>query len=91
MEHMIQKNIGFSAKRFRPEREAIGFQKSKYMSMSGKLARDVEEFFCRDDNSRQTSGMKETITRNKKKMQKGFLADTIENLHCKQWDNYGES
>jgi hypothetical protein len=45
MQHMIQKNIGFSAKRFRSEREAIGFQKSNYMSISRKLARDVEEFF----------------------------------------------
>ena len=83
MQHMIQKSIGLSAKRFRSERLVIRFQKRRYITTSKKLAEDINEFFCRDDNSRQTSGIRETITRQKKKMQKRFLSETIENLHKK--------
>ncbi|KAL7381234.1 hypothetical protein ABVT39_002539 [Epinephelus coioides] len=43
----------------------------------------VNAFFTRDDVSRMTTGRKQTITRNKVKMQKRFLVDTMRNLHRK--------
>jgi hypothetical protein len=43
----------------------------------------LEEFYCHDDNSRLTSGKKETVTKNKRQMQKRFLTDTMLNAHEK--------
>lgn len=43
----------------------------------------VKTFFTRDDVSRMTTGKKKTITRQKIKMQKRFLVDTMKNLHRK--------
>jgi len=48
-----------------------------------RLRREVKHFFVRDDVSRITAGKKETITKNKMKMQKRFLNDTLINLHRK--------
>jgi len=42
-----------------------------------------KELFNRDDVSRITTARKQTITRNKVKMQKRFLVDTMRNLHRK--------
>lgn len=44
---------------------------------------EVQHFFERDDNSRATTGKKETITRNKVKMQKRLLSDSMKDLHKK--------
>ena len=49
----------------------------------GKLKMQISQFYVRDDISRTTAGKKETITRNKVKMQKRFVWDTLENLHRK--------
>ena len=46
-----------------------------------KKTKNVQNFFLRDSVSRATSGKKETITKHKKKMQKRYLSDTLENLH----------
>ena len=43
----------------------------------------VEQFFERDDNSRVTTGKKETVTKNKVRKQKRLLSDTLMNLHDK--------
>ena len=43
----------------------------------------VIQFFTRDDVSRATAGKKDTITRNKTKMQKRLLLDTLSNTHVK--------
>ena len=40
-------------------------------------------FFCRDDVSRITTGEKNTITRNRVKMQRRLLSDSLQNLHRK--------
>ena len=45
------------------------------------MENNVKTFLTRDDVSRITTGRKQTITRNKVKMQKRFLVDTIRNLH----------
>lgn len=42
---------------------------------------EIEAFFCRDDISRCTAGMKETKSKNKRKMQIRYLTDTIQNLY----------
>jgi len=47
------------------------------------MKREISQFYVRDDVSRTTAGKKETITRNKMKMQKRFLLETLENLHRK--------
>ena len=43
----------------------------------------IHTFFIRDDNSRMTTGKKQTVTKNKLKEQKRLLLDTISNLHDK--------
>ena len=48
----------------------------------------VQGFFERDDNSRLTSGKKQTVTKNKIKKQKRLLLDTVENLHKKFCSEY---
>ena len=44
---------------------------------------DVEAFYARDDNSRMTTGVKNTITRLKMKKQRRLLTETMKNLHRK--------
>jgi hypothetical protein len=48
-----------------------------------ELKSRVEEFYVRDDNSRMTTGKKETVTRHKVRKQKRVLLDTMGNLHEK--------
>jgi len=48
-----------------------------------KMKQQIKQFYVRDDVSRITAGKKETVTRNKVKMQKRFVLDTLENLHRK--------
>lgn len=43
----------------------------------------IEAFFTRDDNSRITTGKKQTVTKNKVKEQKRLLLDSLTNLHEK--------
>jgi len=43
----------------------------------------IQDFFERDDNSRLTSGKKQTATKNKIKKQKRLLHDTVVNMHEK--------
>jgi len=48
-----------------------------------RIKRKIQQYYDRDDNSRLTSGMKETVTKNKVKHQKRVLLHTIEGLHNK--------
>jgi len=43
----------------------------------------IEAFFTRDDNSRITTGKKQTVTKNKIKEQKRLLLNSLTNLHAK--------
>lgn len=43
----------------------------------------VAQFLERDDNSRATTGKRDTLTRKKQKMQKRLLCDTLQSLHSK--------
>ena len=48
-----------------------------------RMMEDVKAFYLRDDTSRMTAGKKETVTKNKVKMQKRILTDTLFNIHLK--------
>ena len=45
--------------------------------------RAVKEFFLNDENSTQTPGVKDYITKNKIKKRKRHLTDTVHNLYLK--------
>ena len=51
----------------------------------------IADFFTRDDNSRLTTGKKQTVTKNKVKEQKRLLLDTVSNLHEKFCAEYPTS
>lgn len=52
-------------------------------TISVKLKKEVHDFFERDDNSRMTTGIRQTVTRNKIKHQKRLMLDTLSNLYSK--------
>jgi len=70
-----------------PPGKEMDFDDNSRSKRSDKVDQDttslIKEFFTRDDNSRLTSGKKDTVTKNKVRMQKRLLTDTIENLHEK--------
>ena len=76
MTEYMKKEIGINLRRTR-----VG--KPKKGSLSTVLKSKVRQFFERDDNSRITTGKKQTVTRNKIKRQKRLLNDSIRNLHEK--------
>ena len=55
-----------------------------------KLRMDITRFLERNENSRMYPGKKDTITRNKQKMQKQMLSDSMKNLHKIFIDTYPE-
>lgn len=64
-----------------------------YIKKGSKLANEVNRvrnFFKRDDISRATAGKKETRTKNKEKIQKRYLLDTMKNLHKRYIHEGGE-
>lgn len=58
-------------------------RKGRSSAVTVDLMRHVHQFYLREDNSRSTSGKKETITRKKVKKQVYILADSCKNLHRK--------
>ena len=76
---MCRSAFGFSVK----NRGTPAKLMSKTTDFCTILKREISQFYVRDDVSRTTAGKKETITRNKMKMQKRFALDTLENLHRK--------
>lgn len=52
-------------------------------SLSRAMYTQVREFYERDDISRMTSGVKNTVTANKLKKQRRVLNDSLRNLHVK--------
>lgn len=61
-------------------------QKRKY-SMTQRLNKELKDFFERDDNSRLTAGVKDTVTRQKVKKQKRILLCSQKELHQKYLDD----
>lgn len=58
-------------------------QLKKNTSLNEKVRRDIQTFLEDDENTRQSPGKKDTITKKKVKKQKRYLNDTLENLHKK--------
>lgn len=52
-------------------------------SLTKRIQDKVINVYQRDDNSKLTAGLKETITRNKIEMQKRLLTETVEDVHKK--------
>ena len=52
-------------------------------SKFSRMRKVVHTFFERDDNSRMTTGLKQTITKQKDKRQKRFMLDILRNLYMK--------
>ena len=79
-----QQVLVFSRKRssvFDQDLRTISYEKKVYSSAGIKVKTSVTDFYTRDDNSYMTPGKKETVTRNKTKMQKRLLLDSMTNLH----------
>ena len=53
------------------------------VSLRKRLGPTVRTFYQRDDNSRITPGMKQTVTKNKLKMLKRILMSSLKDLHDK--------
>ena len=51
--------------------------------LSKRTYHQVQQFYCRDDNSRLVAGMKKTLTKRKVKKQRRILSDSLLNLHKK--------
>jgi len=65
------------------------YERAKHKnSVAADTLMHVQQFYTRDDNSRMSSGKKQTLTRKKVKMQKTFLLDTVVNLHEKFKSEY---
>jgi len=61
-----------------------GLERARRKSaVSDELMKQVRQFYLREDNSSNTAGKKETITRGKVKKQLCILRDTSKNLHKK--------
>lgn len=56
--------------------------KNKYcLDRATLLKKKIKDFFLRDDITRASAGKKETVTKDKIKIQKRYLLDTLKNLH----------
>ncbi|XP_060798234.1 uncharacterized protein LOC132900231 [Neoarius graeffei] len=75
--------LGFSKKRRSLANCEILKFKRKKITAFDDMKKKVKEFFTRDDVSRITTGKNQTSTKNKTKMQKRFMVDTMKNLHQK--------
>jgi hypothetical protein len=78
----------FQQNRRKNATESLKYDKKKINKFSCRsIFEVVEKFFLQDINSRPSPGKKETVTKNKVKMQKRYLNDTVKNLHekfCKE-------
>ncbi len=82
-----RKEFGFSPKLMKTNKtKATKLQYDRKIQCN-KISKEVEKkiisFLERDDNSRITTGKKETVTKSKKKMQKCLLVESMRTLHQK--------
>ena len=76
----------YKFKTFVSQELGIGKQRNTLVpkgTLSQHLPKEIQNFFERDDVSRQTTGAKRTLTKHKVKKQKHLLCDTMWNLHKK--------
>lgn len=62
-------------------------ERKRVILISEKVRRDIQTFLEDDENSRQSPGKKDTMTKKKVKKQKRYLNDTLDNLHKKYLAN----
>lgn len=63
--------------------KGVVYQRKLHNSLGRRLSEVVKAFLKRDDNSRITTGKKDTITRHGIKMQRRILTETMKRLHSK--------
>ncbi len=80
LQRFAEDSLGFSSKRWQ-HNESLDFERKKTNRFTDEFKNRVKTFYIRDDVSRITTGTKQTLTKNKVKMQKRFLVDTLKNLH----------
>ncbi len=80
MKKYFQDKLGFSARRWTPANKTEHVKKK---SKSIKFGDCIRQFYTRDDNSRMTTGRKDTKTRRKSKMQRCVLTSSLQDLHAK--------
>lgn len=79
--------FGFSQKMIRANQKRPSFleyhrkQQSNVITNADEIT--LAHFLERDDNSRATTGKRDTITRKQLKIQKRLLSDSLKNLHLK--------
>lgn len=82
LQKTMQAEFGFSARCWNKSTGAKSSRKM-YASRGVRYRQNITNFFTRDDNSRSTTGKKETLTKHKDKQQKRLLNDSMRNLHVK--------
>lgn len=78
--------FGFSQKMMRANRKrpnSLDYHRKQQSNVITKADEITAHFLERDDNSRTTTGKRDTITRKQLKMQKRLLSDSLKNLHLK--------
>ena len=85
LQRLAQQVFGFSRRRWTKlaNENVCLYQRKKHKGKAAMLRSTVRLFFSRDDVSRITTGRKQTVTKEKKKMQKRLLTDSMKNLHLK--------
>lgn len=81
LQKLSQQTLGFSNKRAKLTGTLSSYKRTSRQRLTKKQA--VVAYYLRDEVSRMTTGKKQTITIQKKKMQKRLLTDTIKNLFDK--------
>ncbi|CAC5379288.1 unnamed protein product [Mytilus coruscus] len=87
--HFTEKTFSFCRKTKTTEHLEYTRKQHKNKTVT-KFLKMVREFLQRDENSRCAAGKKETITRNKIKMQKSYLNDDLRHLHEKFYSEFPE-
>ena len=66
----------------RRNRKQPAYERKKHATIITAASREcVRSFFCRNDNSKATAGVRETVTRDEKTMQKRYLLKSVSELY----------
>ena len=85
MKKATKQHLNMTQRRIKePISSDVGYvQKPRKIDIIERLKSDIEQFLCRNDNSRLKAGKKSTKTSAKVKKQIYLLNDTLRNLHLK--------
>ena len=79
MKKAVKEFIGVRLAKTKPNLD----RKMRSTCLVNRMKAKVASFLSRDDNSRITTGKRDTITRNGEKRQRRVLLDSLQNLHSK--------